>query len=254
MKNEKNLLLGKKTNYKKHYSQTILHKIKRSDKLNLKNFYGKDIWNCYDFMFLNEDEIPLVGILTIEIPCESIYIIESKSMKLYLGSFYNRIFKDVDDVLVTLKKDLEVVLKADIHLYINLNVNENVKFKKIKSSCLEKDDEEIFESNGIQYCHTNSFRSLCPVTGQPDFASIFFEYESGKIKKDNLRKYIYSFSEKSGFHEECIEEIYNHLKKKYDLHHLVVNGNFNRRGGIDINPIRYSHKQYTAKFVRQLRQ
>ena len=107
MKNEKNLLLGKKTNYKKQYSQNILQQIKRAKPSNLSKFYGKDIWNCYDFMFLNEKEVPLAGILTFEVPCESNYIIESKSMKLYLGSFYNRKFKDVDDVLTTLKKDLE---------------------------------------------------------------------------------------------------------------------------------------------------
>ena len=50
--------------------------------------HGSDIWNVYDFMYLDKNKIPALNVLEISIPSKSDFIIESKSMKLYLNSFY----------------------------------------------------------------------------------------------------------------------------------------------------------------------
>ena len=75
--------LGKKINPRKK-GLSLLDPIKRQ-KDNIK--YGIDIWNVYDFMYLNHNKIPQLVVLEIVIPYESDLIIESKSLKLYLWTF-----------------------------------------------------------------------------------------------------------------------------------------------------------------------
>ena len=79
--------LGKKINPRKK-GLSLLDPIKRQ-KDNIK--YGIDIWNVYDFMYLNHNKIPQLVVLEIVIPYESDLIIESKSLKLYLNEFYKKI-------------------------------------------------------------------------------------------------------------------------------------------------------------------
>ena len=99
----------------------------------------------------------------------------------------------------------------------------------------------------------NGFRSICPVTSQPDFANIYI-YTDKKIKVDWLNKYLISFKEHGGFHEKCIDEIYMRLEKKYHPNHLEVCGRFQRRGGIDINPVRGNKKLILFKNFREFNQ
>ena len=128
--------------------------------------HGLDIWNVYDFMYLDKNKIPALRVLEISIPSKSDFIIESKSMKLYLNSFYNKSFKSKTEIINKIKKDLESKLKTKIRIkfinsfhkepkYIDLN---NLKLKKTPT-------KKIIKFNG--------FRSICPVTSQPDFANIY---------------------------------------------------------------------------------
>ena len=100
--------------------------------------HGTDIWNVYDFMYLDKNKIPVLNVLEISVPLESDFIIESKSMKLYLNSFYNKSFKTKTEIINKIKKNLESKLKTKIKIkfinsfykepkYIDLN---NLKRKK----------------------------------------------------------------------------------------------------------------------------
>ena len=75
-------VLGKKISYRGSKDLKILDKIKRSHS-NIK--YGIDIWNVYDFLFLDNKNLPILKVLEISFPITSKYIVESKSMKLYLN-------------------------------------------------------------------------------------------------------------------------------------------------------------------------
>jgi 7-cyano-7-deazaguanine reductase len=82
------------------------------------------------------------------------------------------------------------------------------------------------------------FRSACPVTGQPDFADIAIAYSGAPIDRAGLLRYLVSFRRHRGFHEQCVERIFQDLKTRCAPARLTVQGRFTRRGGLDISPWR----------------
>ena len=99
----------------------------------------------------------------------------------------------------------------------------------------------------------NGFRSICPVTSQPDFANIYI-YSDKSIETNWLVKYLMSYANHGGFHEKCIETIFNDIKCNYETKHLEVCGRFQRRGGIDINPSRGTHTKKLFNNFREFNQ
>jgi len=82
------------------------------------------------------------------------------------------------------------------------------------------------------------FTSLCPKTGQPDFARIVVEYVPDKlcVESKSWKLYLGSFRDAREFHEACIARILRDLVKLLDPHWIRVSGEFTPRGGISINP------------------
>lgn len=82
------------------------------------------------------------------------------------------------------------------------------------------------------------FTSLCPKTGQPDFARIFVNYIANKamVESKSLKLYLFSFRNHGGFHEDCVQTICDDLSKLMKPHFLEVVGEFTPRGGIAIFP------------------
>jgi 7-cyano-7-deazaguanine reductase len=81
---------------------------------------------------------------------------------------------------------------------------------------------------------TSEFTSLCPITGQPDFATIAIEYIPEKIcvESKSLKLYLFSFRQTGTFYEEIVNRIYTDLLEQLKPRRLVVNGDFTARGGI----------------------
>ncbi len=81
---------------------------------------------------------------------------------------------------------------------------------------------------------TSEFTSLCPITGQPDFATILIEYipEALCVESKSLKLYLFSFRQTGTFYEEIVNRIYSDLSATLKPRRLVVNGNFTARGGI----------------------
>lgn len=101
---------------------------------------------------------------------------------------------------------------------------------------------EYFENPQQEYVyliefHTNEFTSLCPKTGQPDFATLHIRYVPDKrcVESKSLKLYLWSFRNQGKFHERCTNEITEHLVNTLDPHAIEVTGNFNVRGGINID-------------------
>ena len=82
------------------------------------------------------------------------------------------------------------------------------------------------------------FTSLCPVTGQPDWASLQIHYAGPQIDQEGLLKYIISLRSSEDFHEQCVERIFLDILKMCKPQSLTVYARYTRRGGIDINPWR----------------
>lgn len=100
--------------------------------------------------------------------------------------------------------------------------------------------------------HCPEFTSLCPKTGQPDFATILINYipEKRMVESKSLKLYLFSFRNQGDFHEDCINIIMKDLVELMDPKYIEVKGIFTPRGGISIYPYaNYAKKQYeeTAK-------
>lgn len=82
------------------------------------------------------------------------------------------------------------------------------------------------------------FTSLCPKTGQPDFAKIYINYIADKkmVESKSLKLYLFSFRNHGDFHEDCVQKICDDLEKLMKPHYLEVIGEFTPRGGIAIYP------------------
>lgn len=81
---------------------------------------------------------------------------------------------------------------------------------------------------------TSEFTSLCPITGQPDFATITIEYIPGElcVESKSLKLYLFSFRQTGTFYEEIVNRIYTDLSEQLQPKRLIVNGDFTARGGI----------------------
>ena len=208
--------------------------------------YGYDFWNAYEFSYLDLNKQPTLKVLEIKIPASSSFIIESKSLKLYLNSFYKKTFSSDTDVLQKIKKDLTKVSTAKIELkFIK-------KFQVEPKSLNLNTTKRKYTKKNYPICF-DGFRSICPVTSQPDFAKIYI-LSSTKIETKWLRILLSSFKESGEFHEQCIENIFSKLNKKFPNENIEVCGRFLRRGGIDINPIRSSKKILFFKNFRAFNQ
>ena len=194
--------------------------------------FGIDIWNAYEFSYLDKNLNPHLDVLEIIIPSSSAKTIESKSMKLYLNSFYDRSYKIKKEILEIIENDLSKICNSPV------SVNFKTSFSKKPKSISIINSKLLFTESKNIY-KFDAFRSLCPVTNQPDWAIIYLTFGS-KVEIPWLVQYLSSFRETGEFHELCMDKIYSTIKNKFNLKKISVYGRFMRRGGIDINPIRSS--------------
>ena len=84
----------------------------------------------------------------------------------------------------------------------------------------------------------SEFTSLCPITGQPDFAKIKIAYipDKGMVESKSLKLYLFSFRNHGDFHEDCMNIIMKDLIKLMQPKYIEVMGEFTPRGGIAIDP------------------
>ncbi len=82
------------------------------------------------------------------------------------------------------------------------------------------------------------FTSLCPITGQPDFATIRIDYipDVKMVESKSLKLYLFSFRNHGAFHEDCVNIIMKDLVALMDPKYIEVTGIFTPRGGISIYP------------------
>ena len=275
--------LGKKVEGSDLYNPSLLVAIPRAENRNQYEldgnnlpFTGFDVWHAYEFSCMTEHGIPVTRVLKLKYPCESEYIVESKSLKLYLNSFNMTKFGEntvqcLDICKPAIKKDLSETLNTtvEVNFLSNNTKNSNVfdKFQDIMKFVNEsnlksdtyKEAPELLQTEETPkekeyYLTFDSLRSNCRVTHQPDFGDVFIYYKSSKhITEESLIKYLISFRSEYHFHEECCEMIYKRLSdilNKGDK--LFVSALYTRRGGIDISPVRSNCGLDIAKDVLDL--
>ena len=100
------------------------------------------------------------------------------------------------------------------------------------------------------------FTSLCPMTGQPDFATIYISYVPDKklVESKSLKLYLFGFRNHGDFHEDCVNIIMKDLIRLLDPKYIEVLGDFTPRGGISIIPYcNYGKKETDWESVAQKR-
>ena len=238
--------LGKKnTSTVLKYSPNILDLVHRS-KIDFEYCYGVDYWNAYEFSFLNNSNQQVFETIEIKIPFDSDFTIESKSLKIYLATFYNKKFKNKSNVYKLIVKDLSKLTNSKV------SVRRITQFKSPpKSILLNNVSSNIKKDNVIRY---EGFRSICPVTSQPDWANIYLHSSTNSIDPKKIVRLLKSYREKGDFHEDCIGSIFLSLLIDFAMDDITVCGRFLRRGGIDINPIRSTNKKIIFKNFRDFSQ
>ncbi len=276
-KNMGNNPLGRETDYNTMYNPEILFPVERSkgrqsSGITTTPFTGYDIWVSYEFSWLTYTGRPEVRRMLIVYDCLSENIVESKSLKLYLGSLSMTKFKSEEEVVNLVKKDVGKCLGSDNLEIFLFTSDKSLNYTRIDDEyCLDDLDIKISEykyNPSLLECEdfpgrkcsdkffSNLFKSNCPITGQPDWATVFIEYSSEKrIKRASLLKYLISFRSHSDYTENCCERIFHDIYRFTNPEILIVKCFFTRRGGIEINPCRFygvhPDKNFTAHYWRQ---
>lgn len=129
--------------------------------------------------------------------------------------------------------------KSDELQDITLLGNQGTKYKfEYDPSILETfDNKHPYRDYFVKF-NTPEFTSLCPITGQPDFATIHISYipDIKMVESKSLKLYLFSFRNHGDFHEDVVNIIMNDLIKLMDPRYIEVWGKFTPRGGISIDP------------------
>lgn len=266
--------LGKDTSYSDSYNPSLLCPIPRvkarqtSDESMALPFIGVDVWTAYELSWLNLDGLPQIAIVEFMVPCDSDSIVESKSFKLYLNSFIQTQFVSMEAVQAQLTKDLSAATGAtvDVVLYEISEYQGVQPISEPQGLCIDRQPlvidayspdssllalENDTEVNETLYSHL--LKTNCPVTDQPDWASVYIFYKGPKIARAGLLKYIVSYRQHQDFHEQCVEQIFLDIMASCAPTELSVYARYMRRGGLDINPFRSNHSPRPPLF-RQVRQ
>ena len=265
-------LLGKDTNYPTEYQPEILYPISRAP---AREKYahieaiqqGTDWWHIFEISWLNAAGVPQVTIGRMTLPASSPNLIESKSLKLYFNSLNFAKFESKAAFIATVEQDLSKAAEADVKLDL-FHVDE-LDIAKPEGICLDELiperlenhpdatllalDNESDENVEVQL-YSHLLRSNCPVTGQPDWGTVFIRYQGKKPCYKSILAYIISYRQHNGFHEQCVEQIFADIWQNLKPEKLMVYATYTRRGGLDINPCRVSDSTWMPRPIRLARQ
>ncbi len=266
--------LGKETQYPDQYDPTLLFPIPRAigrSQLALQplpQWYGADIWNAYELSWLNPKGKPQVAMARFIFDAAAPNIIESKSFKLYLNSFNQTRLDSTEQLLAHLQQDLTAASEAAVSIALIEPADfEHQTIQNLDGTLIDEldvaprqyePDAHLLQCNPETVVHetlvSNLLKSNCPVTRQPDWASLQISYEGPAINHASLLEYIISYRNHDGFHEQCVEQVFCDILKHCQPAKLLVYARYTRRGGLDINPWRSTSAISSLPASRQARQ
>ncbi|CAB3703514.1 MULTISPECIES: NADPH-dependent 7-cyano-7-deazaguanine reductase QueF [Achromobacter] len=267
--------LGQSVAYASQYDPSLLFPIARSHNraaLNLTAgnlpFTGVDLWNAYELSWLDAKGKPRVAMATFSVPADSPNIIESKSFKLYLNSFNQTRLVNSAALRGRLERDLSAAAGAPVGLDFFLPQRfSELQMGELDGIYIDKLDIEIDTYEPApellrtragdvveETLASRLLKSNCPVTGQPDWATVQIRYRGKPIDRESLLRYVVSFRQHAEFHEHCVERIFSDIMQACGPEQLTVYARYTRRGGLDINPWRSNFEAAPPADVRTVRQ
>lgn len=274
MTDQRQIPLGRATDYISVYTPDLLFPIARVESrqsLGLEGgelpFFGVDLWTGYELSWLDQMGKPQVALAEFRVPCTSEFIVESKSFKLYLNSFNQTRFDSAEQVQGVLQTDLSNAAAAEVSVAL-MPLTElqpqilghpegecldalpvTIEHYHPKPELLQLGSSEVEET-----LYSHLLKTNCPVTGQPDWASVQVSYKGRAIERETLLAYIVSFREHQDFHEHCVERMFVDLLARCKPERLSIFARYTRRGGLDINPFRSTEPSARPEKRRLLRQ
>ena len=276
MRDAPELPLGKPTDYPEAYDPGLLVAVDRAlNRASLATpaplpFDGEDRWTAFEVSWLDARGVPTAAIAELVVPARSPRLCESKSLKLYLGSLNGARFASADAAAGTIAADLGRATGAAVEVAlwgperwdawgpgalpgrcIDGAPIEGPSFV-LDAGILDGAADASREVSEAVLSHL--FRSRCPITAQPDWASVWIRYRGPAIDDGRLLRYLLSFRDHGEFHEHCVERIFADLWTRCGPRALTVAARFTRRGGLDINPWRASAGEAPPALPRLVRQ
>lgn len=264
--------LGQEVAYPSQYDAGLLFPIPRAtgrSEIGIADgalpFIGHDRWHAYELGWLDAGGKPRVATATLTVPCDSPHLIESKSLKLYLNSLNAERFNSDEALRTRIANDLSVRAGADVAVVFGLpgmatqDGGELIDTLDIEIDdygppnagyLLAEDEAQVVEELLVSHL----LKSNCPVTGQPDWATVLLSYRGPRINRSGLLRYLVSFRDHAGFHEQCAERIFQDVLEMCMPQSLSVEARYTRRGGLDINPWRATPDFPASTAARELRQ
>jgi 7-cyano-7-deazaguanine reductase len=254
---QSSMLLGRQTPVAHEYAPHLLYPIPRQtarQSLGLGvqlPFYGVDLWHAYEMSWLDDAGKPVVRVGRFSVPANSPNIVESKSFKLYLNSLNNTRFSSDDAARALIINDISAVAGASVALTLFPADDASLAGSELTGECLDNlpvslwqgepqaDQLQIDPGRTVEdKVYSHLLRSLCPVTGQPDWASVWLHYRGLALHRNSLLQYIIAYREHQEFHEQCVERMFRDISLRCAPEFLHVQAFYTRRGGMDINPFR----------------
>ena len=234
-------VLGQTVAAPDEYTPSVLERIdRRLGRDRIKNpsenvGSGYDVWHCYELSWTLPDGVVTFTTGALIVPAYSAFTVESKSLKLYLNSLNAHFFKNDEEAIACIEKDLSELTQSQVKL-VRIDPDE----VQAMSSELGDDAVRVGGLDTTVAFRCTGFRSLCPVTAQPDWASLCVEVSAADYDESSIIEAIESLRNHQGFHEQCVEDLYSRIENALNPSELHVVGFFQRRGGIDITPWRSS--------------
>src|SRR5688572_11350947 len=265
--------LGRPTRYPERYDAGLLYPVERAPQrreLGLSGglpFTGVDRWTAWELTWRDAPGRVQAAIAKFDVPCASPRIVESKSVKLWLASLYDARFDSPAALREVLAETLSHATGAVVDVQLDLpqvwsrharseapgvSLDDEIPSAfpaAPEASLLRAAGEKVEES-----LVSNLFRSVCPVTGQPDYASVAIRYSGAAIDRRSLAAYLFGYRRHPGFHEHCVERMFVDVMSACAPERLAVEARFTRRGGLDINPFRSSDAAFGASGMPSIRQ
>src|ERR1700687_4492410 len=268
--------LGKATDSPDRYDSSLLFTVSRAPQraaLGIEGnlpFSGCDVWNAYEITWLDLQGRPRLAIGEFRVRAESPAMVESKSLKLYLGSFAQEPLASATALRERIATDLSRVCGDEVAVALtpsaNFEATLSLRVAPTRAESIDETDASIeashpdpallahAEASIDESLCSSLFRSTCPVTGQPDYADVFIRYRGQRIDRAGLLRYLVSYRRHAAFHEACVERIFVDIANRCRPERLSVYARFMRRGGIDINPFRSNFEAAPPDNIRTTRQ
>ena len=248
--------LGRSVSLPENYDPGLLYALPRERQNAALPFIGEDIWHAWELSWRSETGQPEAAAARFVFPCDTSTLIESKSLKLYLHSLNNHRLAHANAAAKLLCRDLSAAVGAAVKVQLcslaKLPGHPAWQPQPVDGECLDELEvpaeaetpaPDFLAAPGAkcqELLYSRLFRSVCPVTGQPDWGEVYIRYRGAAIERRGLLAYLFSYRQHPGFHESCAERIFTDLARHCRPQALAVAVAYLRRGGLDITPCRAS--------------